>query len=731
MLDTPAELTAIRPTIIRRDLCWLTDPAPPKLIERNADGMHLRWPKVRFCGVTPPHSTDTVLYSIEISEGVEWKDTKMANYINDITATDYKTVCTRANLYSVKIADLKPATWYHIRLVISYNELKVVSESLSTHTERSVPSIPGLPRIHVLPIPNPFDLSENAVIRNKLQITWPTSLPNGSPLVRYQVQLKRIDANRRVIPVESKECHSLRNNEINELLGTTANRESNQWVRSPGKSLDQIRNSIVSRQSLTRQSKADSRHRQPHTNNTSYNDNFGAKLFFTSDSFVDVADDLGFMPFGDDANEQQRALLHSASTREWAVVHSNLNRSLTMHCPDRSQETEWKLRVRALNGIGWSDCSKVLTVNSFTHPSIFAPEQRNYDEIDRQQLLEHEEQELMRVNEQARRQQREADLARLQAQAHSDGRTHTRAATAPGRSKNKFMQQQAHKANHSDLPSMHSTQQHKSGQNLQLHTKSVGAHPSMHRERHVHLLSPHAQHNKISSRGTSTAAAAPTATATNFTNTNTATTGAAGSIKTLSAASNSASNSSNSISKRGMIATSTSAKDMPIQRVYSQHFHRQVFELANNIEKNQIGLTESEDARYIYDAMDFKQPTYDENDVSPFNHHDKHVAMLRQQAIKHKLQVQSANGNSNATAEAAASGRKHPNNNKNKSDNNHATTATAATVFPNASSVGNPGSIASLESSLVDASSMASTLDSAGMVLRANERRHILPPLKT
>lgn len=74
---------------------------------------------------------------------MEWKQTKATKFMSDIMATNYKTICSGNNLFSTQINDLKPARWYHFRLVVEYRGLRVVSETRSLNTTCSVPSAPG------------------------------------------------------------------------------------------------------------------------------------------------------------------------------------------------------------------------------------------------------------------------------------------------------------------------------------------------------------------------------------------------------------------------------------------------------------------------------------------------------------------------------------------------------------------------------------------------------------
>jgi hypothetical protein len=117
-------------------------------------------------------SIDSVIYTLEICEGVDYKEGKATKFMNDVIALNYKPVCSRSNLSSVIIRDLQPAKWYHLRLEIDYLGMKVMSESISVHTDMSTPSIPGVPQMYALPQTNMSNLPINGKFRNYVLITW-------------------------------------------------------------------------------------------------------------------------------------------------------------------------------------------------------------------------------------------------------------------------------------------------------------------------------------------------------------------------------------------------------------------------------------------------------------------------------------------------------------------------------------------------------------------------------
>ena len=58
--------------VIRRDLCWLTDPLPPEVYNKTHNSFTAEWQPVRFCGISPTAVVDTVTYTLEVAEGMEY-----------------------------------------------------------------------------------------------------------------------------------------------------------------------------------------------------------------------------------------------------------------------------------------------------------------------------------------------------------------------------------------------------------------------------------------------------------------------------------------------------------------------------------------------------------------------------------------------------------------------------------------------------------------------------------
>ncbi len=329
-----------------------TDPLPPEIVDRTHNSFHVSWSPAKFCGIVPPHSIDSVSYTLEIAEGVEWKQNFATKYMNDMTASSYRKVCSGTNVFSARISDLKPAHWYHLRLVVDYLGLCVMSETRSVNTLCCSPSVPGNPNIYVIPVPSTFDLNSDTPARLDVLICWSPSVSHGHPISKYQVQLRRVDLHGNYVQSEETQRRKLQRSSIlnNDVLLnslTKGNRNANQWVKSPGKSVVQIQNSLSSR------SKSAHSKRLPSTSSLATNNSVELQQGSPTLS--------GFPAFSE---------AESGGAVKWTVIYENLNRTVKLPGPARN-ETEWHVRVRAKNSLGWSAYTETLRVGSYTHPTLF------------------------------------------------------------------------------------------------------------------------------------------------------------------------------------------------------------------------------------------------------------------------------------------------------------------------------------------------------------------------
>lgn len=365
---------------------------PPQLLNNFPFSVHITWDPVRFCGVDPPSILDSISYSIELAEGVEWKDGKLSQYMNDIMIPNhsYKSIFKSSantylnsnsneydfnfdlNVFNLTIKELKPATWYHIRLVIEYLGLKVTSDALNIHTTRAAPSTPALPRLSVFPVRSSFDLLTETPSRLESLITWNSCYyTNGSPVSSYQVHMRRLDSLGNILNDEPPLLHKINmdaqqgnpQRSIAALLNT--HQANNQWIQSPSKSEQQIRNSLRSRlQSRESEKKGmtPTREKTPQKLRKSQSSSFSPSL-----------QQLQPLSHSPQPLHPQQIQVHQSpsSGHPWRIIYDNLHRSLRVGAP-RPTDATWQIRVRARNSEGWSDFSPVLEVNNRTHPTLFA-----------------------------------------------------------------------------------------------------------------------------------------------------------------------------------------------------------------------------------------------------------------------------------------------------------------------------------------------------------------------
>lgn len=335
--------------------------------------MKISWDPVAFCGINPPSVLDSVSYSIEIAEGIEWKENVMARYINDvlISPTSYRTVATETYTTECVIPNLKPATWYHLRLCIEYLGVRVISETANIHTTRSAPSAPAMPKATVMSVRSSFDLVSQVPARYELMITWNSSIANGSDIERYQVQMQRLDSEGNVLsddpPVTTfrssgragdgsnpdnrgrgEHSHQFMNEMKAIALLTMPNmRQSNQWTSSPGKSELQIRHCLQSRGKSV---SLDARKPPPSPSSSRKSSKSQKEKRTRSPSL-----------HGDST---------ASSSASWRIIYDNFHRTVRLGAP-RPQDAMWRMRVRAKNAVGWSPFSSVLELSAKTHASLF------------------------------------------------------------------------------------------------------------------------------------------------------------------------------------------------------------------------------------------------------------------------------------------------------------------------------------------------------------------------
>ncbi len=289
-----------------------------------------------------------------------------ARYYKDIGDLVFKRACCAPNLFSITINDLKPARWYHARVAIDYLGFHVVSETKSFHTVASVPSTPTVPRVYVIPVVNSFDLSSDLPSRHDLMFSWSACAPNGSPIISYQVQLRRINASGKPIVDGDKTFRKFKSGALHKpddvLVASLGGRDkvSNQWIHSPNKSVAEIKNSLIRRVKSANPalygagSSADTRQ-----NGRALSP---AGSFSPNDSPTQYSYDL----FASISASKQEV-----PHKQWTILYNNISRSVKVSSP-LSSDAEWHVRVRAKNALGWSLFSDVIKMNRSTYPSLFS-----------------------------------------------------------------------------------------------------------------------------------------------------------------------------------------------------------------------------------------------------------------------------------------------------------------------------------------------------------------------
>jgi hypothetical protein len=351
-------------SVLQRDICWLTDPAPPYASARSHNSISVSWPFVSFCGIAPPISIETVQYILEIAEGVEHKPGYFTQFVSDV-AVDYKLVCAGPNIDSTTINGLRPARWYHLRLSIEYLGSRFTSDTQSIYTSKWSPSQPSIPRVQIIPVASSFDLQNDRPSRLDMLISWYSANHNGAKITSYQLQVQRFDSEGCVIESMEAKLKSAKklaaSRDKQNFESPDRDKRTNQWTQSHGRSALQIHNSLVLGKrspSRNRSNECDSPgspNLREHQNQNRRSSSHGRKLSSSQGSLP---------PLNDSLTSPERRF-------KWEIVYDSLLASVKCGSPSGDQ-SEWHLRVRARNSEGWSDFGPVLKINAQTHPSLFS-----------------------------------------------------------------------------------------------------------------------------------------------------------------------------------------------------------------------------------------------------------------------------------------------------------------------------------------------------------------------
>ena len=308
---------------------------PPKIDEVEHSTFLISWLPAKFCGFKPYSVTDSLIYTIEIKEGVSWKEGYICQHVNDVNQSAYKRIFSSRDDFEFQVKDLRSACWYHIRLEIEYLGIKVYSDVLSAHTSRGVPSNPSTPRITIIPVMNSFDINSRIPVRFDTLITWGSSQPNGSEITSYQVQMKTFDNAGHAKITEVRKSKASMEHERSSAKDVIAHiisnkKNYNQWIRSKGRNVKQIENCL--------------RNRSPNKLPSIATDSMAAGGASDFPSLFSYSED----PL---SPEQQPSSPVLRSTG-WLAIYNNLPRRFKVDAPQRG-DFAWHIRVRARNAEGW------------------------------------------------------------------------------------------------------------------------------------------------------------------------------------------------------------------------------------------------------------------------------------------------------------------------------------------------------------------------------------------
>ena len=303
--------------IRRAEFLWLTEPAAPYLVNEKSNSVVLGWTGYRFCGVDPYVPPENLRYVLEMAEGCEWKDGKLAKFMTDLTVKSYHRLLTvHEPKSSLVVGDLQPGMCYFARIAIEFLGDRVVSEPLCFHTSPSNPSAPEMPRAYVAPATNcidpSFDYPPNIVLN------WSGSNANGDQILKYQVMMQQVMLSSHF--VESDEPYSpLFAKKLKHVRSEKRVLRGGQWVK---------------------QRKADSHPAPPPT--------------YTQPVLPQYRD-------------------HVVVFTQWIKIYSNLDRKVKL-TPPPAGAVEWRFKVRAKNSCGWSDFSPILFMHNRSNPALFKSE---------------------------------------------------------------------------------------------------------------------------------------------------------------------------------------------------------------------------------------------------------------------------------------------------------------------------------------------------------------------
>lgn len=196
--------------ISRREFCWLTPPASPRVVaKKTATSLSLAFDRVMVCGITDYAASERIVgkdsnleYVLCVCQGASYHKSRASKYagvISNIEADDLSEVYRGPFRKEVTVEGLRPNFWYYLRLSIHSPGLVSHSAIVSAFTTSSVPDHIGLPCATVVERSKYYELVQCelspqgfAYSQDRIKLVWSHPHDNGEPITKYQVQLQEV-----------------------------------------------------------------------------------------------------------------------------------------------------------------------------------------------------------------------------------------------------------------------------------------------------------------------------------------------------------------------------------------------------------------------------------------------------------------------------------------------------------------------------------------------------------
>lgn len=351
--DVEGELDSYYGLVMTKEYSWLTEPNIPSIISKNQTSIHIKWSEIYALGLGAHVSLGSLFYSVEVAEGQPWSPKT-----NDVIfvpnsdlgmRTPWISVAGGSNLTSMEIIGLQPATWYHIRLVVTCRGLRRVSNIFHVATLFDIPSKPLQPRLYISPVVDVYGQTG----KPRVHLRWTPPESNGSDIILYQVQLLAMD-----------KFGSL-------ALGDSLNKSKGGNVNSSSPPKTKDSHDYSSQPSNVR----------PRSPTSNMPPNHGERFLIPSfhSKNVSLTNSRPYELPEVHVNSLDKEHIFCKNGKidsgysNWKTIHKNLNISCLVACPDEDI-AEYRFRVRAKNEHGWSAYSEQLVANHASHPLLFQQE---------------------------------------------------------------------------------------------------------------------------------------------------------------------------------------------------------------------------------------------------------------------------------------------------------------------------------------------------------------------